>query len=138
MAPKPASRSGTGHYMLLRMPTTTTPYWLMGSLAGSSMATKVPDARDVLRLAAEWAGMGVRDIKMEDGPEGNQSWGRPELAPFPGFVEQNGHSVDGGLMDPLSAIGLWALSLVGIGALVLRRENRGAPAAQAQHRRGLT
>jgi hypothetical protein len=51
-------------------------------------------------------------------PEGNQSWGRPELAPFPGFVEQNGHSVDGGLMDPLSAIGLWALSLVGIGALV--------------------
>jgi hypothetical protein len=48
------------------MPTTTTPYWLMGSLAGSSMATKVPNARDVLRLAAEWAGMGVRDIKIED------------------------------------------------------------------------
>ena len=49
-----------------RMPTTTPPYWLMGSLAGSSMATKVPDAREVLRLAAEWAGMGVRDIKIED------------------------------------------------------------------------
>ena len=49
-----------------RMPTMTPPYWLMGSLAGSSMATKVPDARDVLRLAAEWAGMGVRDIKIED------------------------------------------------------------------------
>ena len=30
------------------------------------MATKVPNARDVLRLAAEWAGMGVRDIKIED------------------------------------------------------------------------
>ena len=48
------------------MPTMTPPYWLMGSLAGSSMATKVADARDVLGLATEWAGMGVRDIKIED------------------------------------------------------------------------
>ena len=30
------------------------------------MATKAPEAKDVLRLAAEWAGMGVRDIKIED------------------------------------------------------------------------
>ena len=30
------------------------------------MATRVADARDVLRLATEWAGMGVRDIKIED------------------------------------------------------------------------
>jgi hypothetical protein len=49
-----------------RMPTTTPPYWLMGSLAGSSMARRVADAKDVLRLATEWAGMGVRDIKIED------------------------------------------------------------------------
>ena len=52
--------------MLFHMPTMTPPYWLMGSLAGSSMATKVADARDVLRLATEWAGMGVREIKIED------------------------------------------------------------------------
>jgi hypothetical protein len=52
--------------MLVRMPTMTPPYWLMGSLAGSSMATRVADAKDVLRLATEWAGMGVRDIKIED------------------------------------------------------------------------
>ena len=30
------------------------------------MATKVADARDVLRLATEWAVMGVREIKIED------------------------------------------------------------------------
>jgi hypothetical protein len=52
--------------MLVRMPTITPPYWLMGSLAGSSMATKGADARDALRLATEWVGMGVRDIKIED------------------------------------------------------------------------
>jgi hypothetical protein len=34
--------------------------------AANSMATKVADARDALRLATEWAGMGVRDIKIED------------------------------------------------------------------------
>ena len=64
--PEPASRSGSRSYMLFHMPTMTPPYWLMGSLAGSSMATRVADARDVLRFAAEWAGMGVRDIKIED------------------------------------------------------------------------
>jgi hypothetical protein len=63
---KRASRSGSRSYMIFHMPTMTPPYWLMGSLAGSSMATKVADARDVLRLATEWAGMGVRDIKIED------------------------------------------------------------------------
>lgn len=64
--PEPASRSGSRSYMLFHMPTMTPPYWLMGSLAGSSMATRVVDAKDVLRLATEWAGMGVRDIKIED------------------------------------------------------------------------
>ena len=63
---KRASRSGSCSYMLVRMPTMTPPYWLMSSLAGSSVATRVADARDVLRLATEWAGMGVRDIKIED------------------------------------------------------------------------